>query len=321
MNFLKPKFWDEKPKAGFWIKISILSFFLLPVSLFLQFLNFLKTIFIKKHTSKIPVICVGNIYLGGTGKTPLSIEIYLILKKLNKNPAFVRKKYNSYQDETSLQRLIGPVFENKKRIEAINSAAKNSADIVILDDGFQDFSIKKDLSIVCFNKTKWLGNGLTIPAGPLRENLSALKRANLVVINGNEINKENKPIMEKKILEQNRNIKIFYSKYKSINIDEFKNKKIISFAGIGNPVNFFELLKINNIDLLEEIVFPDHYNYSNMELEGLIDKSLHYNTILLTTQKDYLRINKKYRKNIRYLKIKIEIEKNDDFVEEIRRCI
>ena len=73
--------------------------------------------------------------------------------------------------------------------------------------------------------------------------------------------------------------------------------------------------------MLEEIVFPDHYNYSNMELEGLIDKSLHYNAILLTTQKDYLRINKKYRKNIRYLEIKIEIEKNDDFVEEIRKYI
>ena len=100
------------------------------------------------------------------------------------NPAFIRKQYNLFEDEADLQKSIGPVYQNKKRIEAINEAKQNNVDVVILDDGFQDFSIYKNLSIVCFNNKQWIGNGLTIPSGPLRENLSSLKRANCVVING-----------------------------------------------------------------------------------------------------------------------------------------
>ena len=95
------------------------------------------------------------------------------------NPVFVRKKYKNYEDEANVQKKIGQVFQNRKRIEAIKEAAQNKADIAILDDGFQDFSISKDLSIVCFNEKQWIGNGLVIPSGPLREELSALKRAKL----------------------------------------------------------------------------------------------------------------------------------------------
>ena len=118
----------------------------------------------KKNSisSFIEFICVGNIYLGGTGKTPLCVEIFSILKDLNMNPAFIRKQYASYQDEFELEKQIGPIYQNKKRIEAIKKAIQNNVDIVILDDGFQDFSVNKNLSIVCFNEKQWIGNGLTI---------------------------------------------------------------------------------------------------------------------------------------------------------------
>ena len=181
------------------------------------------------------------------------------------NPVFIRKKYDSFQDEADLQKQVGPIYQNKKRIEAIKEAIQNKANVAILDDGFQDFSINKNLSIVCFNEKQWIGNGLVIPSGPLREELSALKRANCVIING----KKNIDI-ENKIFSKNKEIKIFYTKYKAKNINEFKNKKVIAFAGIGNPVNFFNLLKDNNIDVIEEIKFPDHHNYSEKELENLI---------------------------------------------------
>ena len=157
---------------------------------------------------------------------------------------------------------------------------------------------------------------MIIPSGPLREGLSALKRANCVIINGKK-NTDN----EKRILSHNKEIKIFYTKYKAQNIDEFKNKKVIAFAGIGNPVNFFNLLKENNIDILEEISFPDHYNYFDKELENLINKTKENNTILLTTEKDYLRIDENYRKNINCVKIKIEIENKNQFVEEIKKIL
>ena len=309
MNFFKPKFWDKN-------KISFFSILLFPVSLLIKVLSLFKRFVIKTNQSSIPIICVGNIYLGGTGKTPLCIEIFSILKNLNMNPVFVRKKYDSFQDEADLQKQVGPVYQNKKRIEAVKEALQNKANVAILDDGFQDFSINKNLSIVCFNKKQWVGNGLTIPSGPLRESLSALKRANCVVING-EKNRD----IENKIFSKNKEIKIFYTKYRAKNISEFKNKKVIAFAGIGNPENFFDLLKDNKIDIGEEIKFPDHHEYSEETLENLINKAKENNNILLTTEKDYFRILESYRKNIKFLKIKVEIENKSQFIEEIKKII
>ena len=309
MNFFKPKFWDKN-------QISFFSVLLFPISLLIKVLNFFKRFLTKTNQSSIPIICVGNIYLGGTGKTPLCIEIFLILKNLNMNPVFVRKKYDSFQDEADLQKQVGPVYQNKKRIEAVKEALQNKANVAILDDGFQDFSINKNLSIVCFNKKQWVGNGLTIPSGPLRESLSALKRANCVVING-EKNRD----IENKIFSKNKEIKIFYTKYRAKNISEFKNKKVIAFAGIGNPENFFDLLKDNKIDIGEEIKFPDHHEYSEETLENLINKAKENNNILLTTEKDYFRIAENYKQNISFLKIEVEIENRNQFIDQIKKII
>jgi len=309
MQFFKPNFWDKN-------NFSFLSIILLPITWIFFLVQLFNRLITKEKIFSIPIICVGNIYLGGTGKTPLCIEIFSILKNLDKKPVFIKKNYIAFKDETNLLKQTGSVYESKKRIYGINNAIKNNAGIAILDDGFQDFSIKKNLSIVCFNEKQWIGNGLTLPSGPLREKLSALNRANFVMING----KKNTNI-ENKILNYNKKIKIFYSKYKSINIDAFKDKKIICFAGIGNPINFFSLLLEYNLNIIEKINFPDHYNYSNMELENLIEKSKNNNAILLTTEKDYLRINEIYRKKINFLKIKTIIEDNDKFIEEVKKFI
>ena len=309
MKFFKPRFWDKN-------EISLFSILLFPFTLLIKLLSFLKKLTTKTHKFSIPVICVGNIYLGGTGKTPLSIEIFLILKSLNKNPAFIKKKYISLLDETNLQKQVGPIYEKEKRINALKEAIYNKADVAILDDGFQDFSIKKDLSLVCFNEKQWIGNGFVIPSGPLREELSALDRADCVIINGNKnINIENK------ILEKNKTIKVFYIKYRIQNINEFKNKKVIVFAGIGNPNNFFELLRDKDLHILEEIGFPDHYNYSKKELENLINKAKEKDALLLTTEKDFFRINNSFRNNIKHIKIKVEIENKNQFIEEIKKVI
>jgi tetraacyldisaccharide 4'-kinase len=309
MNFLKPKFWDKT-------KISFFSVLLFPIAFVFKLLVFFKHSVTKSYQCSIPVICVGNIYLGGTGKTPMCIEIFSILKNLDMNPAFIRKEYDSFQDEVDLQKRVGPVYQNKKRIEAVEEAIQNKANVAILDDGFQDFSIKKNLSIVCFNEKQWIGNGLIIPSGPLRENLSALNRANCVIING-----EKNIDFENKIFNKNKNIKIFYIKYNPQNIDKFKNRKVIAFAGIGNPDNFFSLLKNYKINTIEKISFPDHHKYSEKELEDLINQVKENNTILLTTEKDYFRIREKYKKKIHCLKIKVEIENQNQFIDEIKKII
>jgi tetraacyldisaccharide 4'-kinase len=309
MSFFKPKFWDKN-------QVSLFSILLFPITLIIKLLSFFKRSMTKTHQCSIPVICVGNIYLGGTGKTPLCIEIFSILKDLNMNPVFIRKKYDSFQDEVDLQKQVGPIYQSRKRIEALKDAIQNKANVAILDDGFQDFSINKNLSIVCFNEKQWIGNGLVIPSGPLREDLSALKRANCVIING-----EKNIDIETKILNKNKEVKIFYIKYIAQNIDEFKNKKVTAFAGIGNPENFFNLLKGNNINVVKEMKFPDHYNYSKKELENLINEAKENNTILITTEKDYFRIDENYKKNINYLKIAVDIKNRNQLIEEIKKII
>ena len=309
MNFFKPKFWDKN-------QISFFSILLFPITLIIKFLFFLKISLVKTYQSSIPIICIGNIYLGGTGKTPLSIEIFSILKNLRMKPAFVRKKYDLFQDEVNLQKSIGPVYQNNKRVEAVQEASQNNINVAILDDGFQDFSIKKNLSIICFNEKQWIGNGFTIPSGPLRSSLSALKKAECVIING----KKNMDI-ENKIFSKNEKIKIFYSIHKPQNISEFQNKKIVAFSGIGNPENFFNLLIDNKLNIIEKIKFPDHHKYSEKELVNLLNKIKDNNSVLLTTEKDYFRISENYKNNIKYLKIKVEIENKNKFIEEIKKII
>ena len=203
MNFFKPKFWDKN-------KISFFSILLFPIAILIRLLGFTKRLLVLTQKSPIPTICVGNIYLGGTGKTPLCIEIFHILKSLNKNPAFIRKKYSAFQDESNLQKQVGSVYENKKRINALKEAVQNNIDVAILDDGFQDYSIKKDLSLICFNEKQWIGNGFLIPSGPLRENLSSLKRAECVMINGYKNTNIENIILKKN--KQHRRIESIYNR-------------------------------------------------------------------------------------------------------------
>ena len=302
----KPEFWNSS-------NISIWSILLFPFSIVYLLISKLNKIKSSKKF-KVPIVCVGNIYLGGTGKTPLALEIYNIYKSLGKNPGFVKKYYDYLEDEIKMLREKGEVYFSKNRSEAIEKLIISNRDIAILDDGFQDFTIKKNFSIICFNEKQWLGNRMLIPAGPLREKLSSIKRADCIFINGDK----NKKI-EEEIYYYNKEIKIYYSKYKPLKIEEFRNKKIIAFAGIGNPSNFFNLLKENNLDLLKKFKFPDHYIYKSKDLDKLISYARESNSTLLTTEKDYFRINEDYKKEIRYIKVEIEIDKKEDFVNLIKK--
>jgi len=307
MKLKKPKFWDN-PKLSIW---SILFF---PFSLIYFFLSYIKQL---KRSKKfhVPVICVGNIYLGGTGKTPLAKEIFKITKSLGKNPAFVKKYHDYLQDEIEMLKGVGKTFATKERAEGIELLIKNNNDIAILDDGFQDSSIRKSFSILCFNQKQWIGNGFLIPSGPLRERLSSIKKADCIVINGDKDN-----IIENQI-NKIKQLKIFYTKYKPKNLEILKDKKIFAFAGIGNPLNFFELLKKNNLQPLNYQSFPDHYNYKKKDLDNLKSKAKELNALLLTTEKDYCRINNNFRKGIEKLDVDLEIDSKEEFINLIKKSI
>jgi len=306
MNFKKPEFWDYS-ELSFW------SIILYPFSLLFLFTSLIIKLLKIQKKFPIPIICVGNIYLGGTGKTPLALEIFKIIKSSGKNPGFVKKGYDYLYDEIQMLEKIGKIYLNKNRKEAISSLISLKHDVAILDDGFQDFSIKKDFSILCFNSRQLIGNGFLIPSGPLRESFKSIKRAECIFING-----DRNVQFEKKINKINKNVKIFYSKYKIKNIENFKNKEIIAFAGIGNPSNFFDLLKENKINVKKTYSFPDHHNYSQKDFDEIIGDS---HIKIVTTEKDYYRMNDKQKLSCDYIEVALEIENKNEFINLIKNKI
>ena len=309
MKFFKPKFWESKN--------NILTILLIPFSILFYFLISLRKTFLNPKKFKIPIICVGNIYVGGTGKTPVSLMIANNLKINKKNPAIIKKYYKNQEDEHRLiSKITSCLILNKNRVAALEKAERENFDVGILDDGFQDHRIKKNLNIICFNSKQLDGNGFVFPAGPLRESLSSLKRAQIVIING-EKNKS----FEEKILDISKNIKIFYSEYLPVNIEEFKNKELFAFAGIGNPNNFFNLLSKYKLNVQKKIAFPDHYKFKKKEIEQMIEEAIKSGLDLVTTEKDFCRIKDYDFKNLKYLKVDLKIKEKNNFIAEVLKYL
>ena len=305
MKLIKPKFWEKKD--------SLISIVLIPIAIILQIVMKLKNLIIHSKTFKIPVVCVGNIYIGGTGKTPLCILIAKEIIKNKKKPAIIKKFYLSHKDEHLLiQNNIECLYLNKSRASALVEAEKDSCEIAVLDDGFQDKSIKKDLNVICFNSRQSAGNERTFPAGPLRESLDSLKKADIVLING-----EKNISFEKKILNISSKIEIFYSNYLPLNLKNYTSKNYLAFSGIGNPNNFFDLLLENGVNLKKKLVFPDHYQFKKNEIEQIIFEAEKKNLDIITTEKDYMRIKNFNFKEIKYLKLELNIENKEKFLKKI----
>ena len=191
---------------------------------------------------------------------------------------------------------------------------KKNFKTIILDDGLQDYKIKKKLSIVCFHENQLIGNGYVIPSGPLRENLKSLRNVNIVLING----KKNLNF-EKKLFKINENLEVFYSYYKPLNIEEFKNKKLLALAGIANPENFFTLLEKNNLEIKEKLIYPDHYEFSKTEIKKIIDMADIKKMKIIMTEKDFFKINTFGLDNINYLKVSLEIINKEKLIDKIKR--
>ncbi len=309
MILKKPKFWDDK-------KPNFISYFLLPLTYLISLINFLyKTKKIK--SDKIKTICVGNIYIGGTGKTPVSIKLKKILDNLNFKTAFIKKNYIDQIDEQKILSLNGKLFCKKNRADALNDAINQNFEVAIFDDGLQDRKLKYDLSFVCFNIETWIGNGLCIPSGPLRENLKSLKKYDAIFLNGNN---ENTIEIENTIKNIKPNLRIFKTIYLPSNIETLDlNHNYISFSGIGNPNNFLKTLKKNKFKIVRDITFPDHYNYSNKDILKIKDMAKNLNARIITTEKDYNRLNKNQSEEINYLKIKLKILNEIELIDFINK--
>ena len=307
MNLKKPKFWDYK-------KPNILAYFLLPISCLIQFLKLFK----KKSNfklSKIKSICVGNIYLGGTGKTSLSIKINEILNKKKIKSCFVKKFYSNQIDEQKLLENRGKLFTSSRRVDALNLAESEGYEVAILDDGLQDNSINPDINFVCFNTHNWIGNGMTIPAGPLRERITNLAKYDHIFLNGNL---ENLEIIKKQILEINPKINIHIGKYVPININDFKKEdNYLVFSGIGNHETFISMLRNEGLNIIKILEFPDHFQYKDSDINKIIIEAKNLNCKIITTEKDYLRLENFNLNQIKFVKSEIKIQDEEKLLSAI----
>ena len=307
MNLKKPKFWDYKIP-------NIIAYLLLPIAFLIQIFIFL---FRKTNAQKfkIKIICVGNIYIGGTGKTSLSIKLNQILNQKKIKSCFVKKFYKNQIDEQNLLRNNGKLFLSSKRIDAITKAEKENYDVVILDDGLQDKSIEPDINLVCFNNANWIGNGMTIPAGPLREKIDNLKYYEHIFLNGNLENLEK---IKKEIFKVNSKINIHIGKYEPVNIDEFnKEDKYLVFSGIGNHKTFISMLNNNGIKIIKDIEFSDHHKYKKNEIDKIINEANRLSCKLITTEKDFLRLEKNFINKIKFVKSELKIIDEEKFIKQI----
>jgi len=310
MNLKKPKFWDLK-------KPNFYAYLLLPIAFMLKMLILVNKIKPKINKSKIKTICIGNIYIGGTGKTSLSIRINDLLNKRKIKSCFVKKFYKNQIDEQKLLNNKGKLFLSSKRKDAINQAQNENYEIAILDDGLQDYSMDYDVSFVCFNNLNWIGNGLTIPAGPLREDISNLKRYQNVFLNGNLENLED---IKKYILNINSKIDIYIGRYEAININEFNiQNNYLVFSGIGNHKTFISMIKGYGLNVCKDIEFPDHYSYTNNDIEQILKQANEMNYKIITTEKDYLRLEKNKIDEIKYIKTELNIINEDKLIDNIMK--
>ena len=310
MKLKKPRFWDYK-KPNFISYLLLLFTFPLIINNF-----FLKLKKNNTNNSKIKKICIGNIYLGGTAKTPLTIKIYQILNSLKFKTATIKKFYTNHIDEQKMLTEKTKLYCLKDRNMALDKAIKDNNDVVIFDDGLQDKSINYDLEFVCFNNIKCIGNGLLIPAGPLREKINSIKKYDAIFINGNEVdNSDFKSLIKK----YNKDIKIFESIYSPINIEKFDiNERYLVFSGIGNPESFKEILMKNKFTIIKEIIFPDHYNYTQDDIDEIKTQAKKLNATIITTEKDYTKINSSNYDDIKFLQIDLKIKNEIELINYLK---
>ena len=286
-------------KTPWWfLHKTLLAFLLLPVSWVYYFFSVIVYNLrkISAYKSRRKIICFGNILAGGVGKTPI---VRAVAKYLDA-PVVMRgykkgKKTGWVGDEAMMlarDKIQVHVGDRKSNVILLNKQKDNTP--IIMDDGFQNPRIKKDLSVLVFDQGLGFGNGFLLPAGPLREPRRAIRRANAVIIirGAKKVRKIKLP----------PEIPVFYAD--SVTISPYdENEKIFAFAGIGYPRKFFGQLK----NVVGKKTFPDHYRYTDDDLRNLIATAEQYDARLLTTEKDWVRLPQWARTEIKYARLDITL--------------
>ena len=260
----------------------------------------------------IPVICVGNLTVGGSGKTPVTMALQNLLNDMGikvcvvsrgyggkiKGPHYVTQSdtFSRVGDEPLILSKKSSVIVSKNRKKGIIQAYKDGFDIVLLDDGYQNSKIKKDLSLVVVDSKILFGNKYVFPLGPLRESIQkGLSRADAIVF----IINKNCDISVINDLNKSYNIKIIKGFiYKNHYPKTTRNLKVFAFSGIAYSEKFFNTAREVAYNVVKTKEYPDHYPYSSKDIEKLKNYADKHNLKLITTEKDKIRIPQRFHKSI-----------------------
>ena len=256
----------------------------------------------------IPVLCVGNYHVGGAGKTPTVLALAKLLRELGETPVVLSRGYggqlrgpvrvdpgrhaaSDVGDEPLMLAAHLPVVVSRKRADGVPLARAQGASVILMDDGFQSPAIVKDASLIVIDSERGLGNGQVFPAGPLRAPLQPqLARTDALIIVGDgaaaaavaaEIAGQGKPVLRARLRPD------------EAQVASLRGKRVLAFAGIGDPTRFFNTLRASGIDVASQRAFADHHPYSQGEIESLITEAKRDGLTLVTTEKDLARLRDK----------------------------
>ena len=249
----------------------------------------------------VPVICVGNLTAGGSGKTPVAIAVAEMLRAKGHKPYFVTRGYGGSErgpalasrghtaavmgDEALLLARTAPTIVARDRAAGARLAREKGATVLVMDDGHQNFALHKTLSLVVVDAESGFGNGHQIPAGPLREPVAqGLARADAVILvgDGGAVHTD-KPVSRARLV---------------ADCAEVRGRDVIAFAGIGRPEKFFDTLASCGARIVEARPYADHHVYSQSDIARLKAKARAENALLVTTEKDYVRLTPAEREGI-----------------------
>lgn len=311
----------------YWQSNSAVSKILTPLGKLYGLATRLRLRFKKPQKIDIPVICIGNITAGGTGKTPVSISVAKMLIGALHHPIFVTRGYGGklqnvlvnnkkhtardVGDEPLLLSEQAPVVVNADRYAGALTALKEGADVIIMDDGFQNPGLYKDLSFLVFDGHYGIGNGRIIPAGPLRETFEdGIKRADALIILGKD----------KHELAKRTKLPVFYGHTEPVQTT-IGDTDVVAFAGIGHPQKFYHTLKQQGFNVVATIDFPDHHYYTKAEIEQILQKAKALNAEVYTTGKDFVKIPSMYHNSINVLEVAVVWDKPEKLLQFIQEKI
>ena len=257
----------------------------------------------EPYCSRLPVICIGNFTAGGGGKTPTAIAVAALLAELGARPAFLTRGYGGTSegpvlvakgqsaeevgDEPLLLAEAAPTMVAADRKAGAAALEATEADLIVMDDGLQNPSLAKDLSLVVVDAAAGIGNGLIMPAGPLRAPLDRqIARSNALIVIGDGSKAapladafagQGKPVLKARMVprQDRRWLGVL---------------PVIGFAGIARPEKFFATLRNNGARLIDTRSYPDHYRYSERQARSLLREAKDYNAMLVATEKDWVRL-------------------------------